>query len=125
MMTLRYCSSRNAVCLERKRRLTVLGALKGIISLVGVFLSGVCFALVGFYAHAWFILPDKTVQTEQGYHLSTEYFIYKKRALPAVEESLTDEETVEETPSPSPVEERDDNSDLKARVKQAMAEIEP
>ncbi|WP_336239737.1 hypothetical protein [Enterobacter chuandaensis] len=121
MIILRYCSSRDAVCLERKRGFTVHSVLIWGKSLVGLLISGACFVLAGYYAHVGFIFPDQTVQTEQGYSLSAEHFIYKKRALPTVEERPEDEESL----PPVMTEETSDNSDLKARVQQAMAEIDP
>lgn len=125
MIILRYCSSRHAVCLERKRDFSVYSVLAWVKSFAGILFFGACFVLAGYYAHVGLILPEQAVQTEQGYSLSTEHFIYKKRALPAVEESPEDEDPAEESLPPTMTEETGDNSDLKARVKQAMAEVDP
>lgn len=65
------------------------------------------------------------------YVLSQEHYLYKKIPLPAVveteeetdEQNEADEESVVDRQNPAP-EDATDHADLKARVKQAMAEIE-
>ncbi|MBW9354194.1 hypothetical protein FHD02_21730 [Citrobacter sp. EC_71] len=64
------------------------------------------------------------------YVLSQEHYLYKKTPLPAVveteeetdEQNEAHEESVVDMQNPAP-EDATDHADLKARVKQAMAEI--
>lgn len=81
--------------------------------------------LAGYYVSSGFALPFRIDTAPQPYYLSDAHYVYKKRPLPVAEEEAEEtvsEEDVDETPGTQEVSEI--NADLRARVKQAMADID-
>lgn len=82
-------------------------------------------ALAGCFTYLWISQITGSDATPLSYRLSDEHYIYKKRPLPLPQESETEETSGESDSGEQPApEEFSENADLKARVKQAMADIE-
>ncbi|WP_253381533.1 hypothetical protein [unidentified bacterial endosymbiont] len=82
-------------------------------------------AVLGYYVHGRFAVNVRPESVAQNYRLSDAHYIYKKQPLPlpedSTEEMSTDEGDIEQQPA---TEEPAEDIDLKARVKQAMAELD-
>ena len=81
--------------------------------------------LTGYYISCGFSLPTRAETAPQAYYLSEAHYVYKKRPLPVPEEEGEEtvfEERVDEAPATPEAPEI--NADLRARVKQAMADID-
>jgi len=92
---------------------------------IGWLVYGVAFLIIGFYVHSLYIrhAAVESKHVAESYHLSNEHFIYKKRPLPEIDiEDAADDGT--STRPSDEAQEPGANADLKARVKQAMAEID-
>ncbi|WP_159122128.1 MULTISPECIES: hypothetical protein [Citrobacter freundii complex] len=81
--------------------------------------------IIGYYTHSAFIQHTATPAVPPNFRLSDAHYIYKQQPLPepeeTVEEEGADDMRSEEPSAPDgPVQ----NGDLKARVKQAIAEID-
>lgn len=78
----------------------------------------------GYYVHSGWVVKVHPAPATPNYRLSDQHYIYKKQPLPLPEESTEEvnkeEEDLEQQPATEPVE----STDLKARVKQAMAELD-
>lgn len=83
--------------------------------------------IVGYYTHSAFIQHTATPAVPPNYRLSDAHYIYKQQPLPEPEETVeVEEEGADDVRSEEPTapDEPAQNGDLKARVKQAMAEID-
>ena len=84
----------------------------------------------GYYVHSGWVVKVHPAPATPNYRLSDQHYIYKKQPLPLPEESTEEvnkeesnkeEEDLEQQPA---TEEPVESTDLKARVKQAMAELD-
>lgn len=80
--------------------------------------------LTGYCTKSEFSLSSRLDTAPQHYSLSDAHYVYKKRPLPVLkeEEEGVSEESIDEQPATP--EEPEINADLRARVKQALADID-
>lgn len=76
--------------------------------------------LAGYYAYCWFSQSSISKLVPQDYYLSDSHYIYKKRPLPVLEESVHE---VSDTEQPKFSVDPAYNSDFNDRVKQVISEI--
>lgn len=81
--------------------------------------------LAGCFIYLWISQTTGSEPAPLNYRLSDEHYIYKKKPLPLPQESVTEETAWEGDSGEQPAPENfTEQSELKARVKQAMADIE-
>lgn len=82
---------------------------------------GAC-VLAGYCMSNWGDLVSRSDAVPSHYHLSDAHYVYKKRPLPTPEEETVEENVDEQSATPD---EPDANNELRERVKQAMADLDP
>lgn len=120
-------SGQTVTTMQRKERLVrpdmPLTLWTGIcIALFWILYSAGC-AIGGYYLHCAIELHASSSPEPQRYRLSEAHYIYKKRPLPVPEEEETEVSVPEESGGEHPSA-PETNADLKARVKQAIADID-
>lgn len=81
--------------------------------------------IIGYYTHSAFIQHTATPAVPPSFRLSDAHYIYKQQPLPEPEETVEEEGADDmRSEEPSAPDEPVQNGDLKARVKQAIAEID-
>lgn len=81
--------------------------------------------IIGYYTHSAFIQHTATPAVPPNFRLSDAHYIYKQQPLPEPEETVEEEGADDmRSEEPSAPDEPVQIGDLKARVKQAIAEID-